>query len=103
MRQPAWLHEGQIMPDQSGALLRVTAWMNKGRATDVVCLDTCNAFDIILNRILISKMERYGFVGWMIQQTVTARGLRSLALSPGGGQREVLPHKPVLELTLFNI
>ena len=38
--------------------------MNKGRAADVVCLDTCKASDTVLHHILTSKLERDGCEGW---------------------------------------
>jgi len=42
----------------------VTVLMNKGRATDVIYLNLSKAFDTVL---LVSKLERHGFDGWITQ------------------------------------
>ncbi|PKU41499.1 rna-directed dna polymerase from mobile element jockey-like [Limosa lapponica baueri] len=39
----------------------ITALVDKGRTTDIVNLDFYKAFDIVLQKILVSKMERHGF------------------------------------------
>jgi len=42
----------------------VTALVDRGKATDAICLDSSKAFDTVLHNILVPKLERHGSDGW---------------------------------------
>lgn len=63
------------------------ALVGKGRATGAILLDLCKTFNTVLCGILVSKMERYGFGGWMDKGLTV--WLQSTAQCPSGDQWQV--------------
>ena len=74
-----------------------TSLVKKGKAIDVIYLDLCMAFGMVLPHIPTSKLERDGFDGWPIQWIRNMLdGCSQLVMSG-------VPQGSISGLLLFNI
>jgi len=87
----------------------VPASVGKGKATQVVCLNFCKAFDTVPHNTLLSESWREGIIGWTIEWRRNWLGGRSQRVVINGSMckwtpaTSVVPQRSMMGPVLFTI